>query len=65
MSKALFDQIAAALQADGPNLVKAGGAIFQFVISDTDTKFCLDLKNSNGSASFEENLAADVNHRGC
>ena len=60
MSKALFDQISAAVQKDGSNLVKAGGAIFQFVISDTDTKFCLDLKNGTGSASFEENPSADV-----
>jgi len=60
MSKALFEQMAAAVSSDGAKLVKAGGAIFQFVISDTDTKFCLDLKNGNGSAKFEENSSADV-----
>merc|ERR1712099_178597 len=60
MSKALFERIAEAVKTQGPALVKAGGAVFQFVISDTDTKFCLDLKNGNGSASFEENPSADV-----
>merc|ERR1711865_665934 len=60
MSKALFDQISAGVASDGAKLVKAGGAVFQFIISDSDIKFCLDLKNGNGAASFEENPKADV-----
>merc|ERR1712137_407146 len=40
-------------------LVKMGGAVFQFVISDADIKFTLDLKNGNGSAKFGEDAGAD------
>ena len=38
-SNALYDHIAAAVRKGGRNLVKAGGAIFQFVIVDMNTKF--------------------------
>merc|ERR1712217_270490 len=60
-SQALFDKMAAAVKAKGPELVKLGGAVFQFVISDAgpEGKFTLDLKNGNGSAGAGEDPKAD------
>merc|ERR1711976_304284 len=60
-SQALFDQMAAAVKAKGPELVKLGGAVFQFVISDAgpEGKFTLDLKNGSGSAKVGEDAKAD------
>merc|ERR1712113_1129823 len=57
----LFDKMAAAVKARGPELVKLGGAVFQFIISDAgpEGKFTLDLKNGNGSTSVGENPKAD------
>merc|ERR1712068_55925 len=54
-----FEQMAEAVKANGPALVKMGGAVFQFIISDADIKFVLDLKNGNGSAKFGEEGSAD------
>merc|ERR1739845_140319 len=53
------EQMKEAVKTNGAALVKQGGAIFQFVISDTDTKFFLDLKSGNGSADFGENASPD------
>merc|ERR1712190_322846 len=60
-SQALFDKMAAAVKAKGPKLVKLGGAVFQFVISDAgpEGKFILDLKNGSGSAGVGEDPKAD------
>merc|ERR1711920_458638 len=60
-SQALFDKMAAAVKAKGPELVKLGGAVFQFVISDAgpEGKFTLDLKNGSGSAKVGEDPKAD------
>merc|ERR1712217_561375 len=60
-SQALFDKMAAAVKAKGPELVKLGGAVFQFVISDAgpEGKFILDLKNGSGSATVGEDPKAD------
>merc|ERR1712146_308639 len=56
-----FRPDAAAVKAKGPELVKLGGAVFQFVISDggADGKFTLDLKNGSGSAAKGEDPKAD------
>eukprot|EP00420_Gonyaulax_spinifera_P033828 CAMPEP_0197870222 /NCGR_PEP_ID=MMETSP1439-20131203/978_1 /TAXON_ID=66791 /ORGANISM="Gonyaulax spinifera, Strain CCMP409" /LENGTH=100 /DNA_ID=CAMNT_0043489111 /DNA_START=88 /DNA_END=386 /DNA_ORIENTATION=+ len=60
-SQALFDRMAAAVKAKGPELVKMGGAVFQFVISDAgpEGKFTLDLKNGSGDAKAGEDAKAD------
>ncbi|CAE7197044.1 SCP2 [Symbiodinium natans] len=60
-SQALFDAMSAAVKAKGPELVKLGGAVFQFVISDAgpEGKFVLDLKNGSGSAKAGEESSAD------
>ena len=60
-SQALFDQMAAAVKARGPDLVKMGGAVFQFIISDAgpEGKFTLDLKNGSGAAGAGEDPKAD------
>mmetsp|Transcript_117928 Transcript_117928/g.165791 ORF Transcript_117928/g.165791 Transcript_117928/m.165791 type:complete len:112 (+) Transcript_117928:71-406(+) len=60
-SQALFDAMSAAVKAKGPELVKIGGAVFQFVISDGGDagKFVLDLKNGSGSAKAGEEGSAD------
>ncbi|CAE7611705.1 HSD17B4 [Symbiodinium sp. CCMP2592] len=59
-SQALFDAMSAAVKAKGPELVKMGGAVFQFVISDGGDagKFVLDLKNGSGSAKAGEEGSA-------
>ncbi|CAE7611682.1 HSD17B4 [Symbiodinium sp. CCMP2592] len=53
--------MSAAVKAKGPELVKIGGAVFQFVISDGGDagKFVLDLKNGSGSAKAGEEGSAD------
>ena len=58
-SAALFDAMSAAVKTKGPELVKMGGAVFQFIISDggADGKFVLDLKNGSGSAKKGEDTA--------
>merc|ERR1719356_1130409 len=55
-SQAFFDQMADAVSTNGARLVKMGGAVFQFVISDGGDagKFALDLKNGSGSAKSGE-----------
>ena len=60
-SQALFDKMAAAVKAKGPELVKMGGAVFQFVVSDGGDagKFILDLKNGSGDAKAGEDAKAD------
>merc|ERR1712176_16598 len=58
MSKALFEQMKEGIKTRGAEMVKMGGAIFQFDISDGD-KFYVDLKNGNGAADFGENPKAD------
>merc|ERR1712194_220460 len=60
-SQALFDQMSAAVKSKGADLVKLGGAVFQFVISDAgpEGKFTLDLKNGSGSATVGEDPKAD------
>ncbi|CAE8631615.1 unnamed protein product [Polarella glacialis] len=60
-SQALFDQMAAAVKKDGASLVKMGGAVFQFIISDGGAagKFTLDLKNGTGAACAGEDTKAD------
>merc|ERR1712224_21018 len=62
MSAGLFKQIAAAVAAKGPELVKKGGAVFQIIVSDggPDAKILLDLKNGAGSAKIGEEGKADV-----
>mmetsp|Transcript_56861 Transcript_56861/g.90036 ORF Transcript_56861/g.90036 Transcript_56861/m.90036 type:complete len:111 (+) Transcript_56861:74-406(+) len=58
-SQALFDAMAAAVKTKGPELVKMGGAVFQFIISDAgpEGKFVLDLKNGSGAAKAGEEAA--------
>ena len=60
-SKALFDKMTAAVKTQGADLVKMGGAVFQFVISDggAEGKFVLDLKNGSGKAEAGEDASAD------
>mmetsp|Transcript_87534 Transcript_87534/g.271942 ORF Transcript_87534/g.271942 Transcript_87534/m.271942 type:complete len:113 (+) Transcript_87534:84-422(+) len=60
-SQALFDAMAAAVKTRGAELVKLGGAVFQFVISDAgpEGKFTLDLKNGSGDAKAGEDPKAD------
>jgi len=62
MSKAIFDQIEAAVKSKGAELVKMGGAVFQLVISDAgeDGKFCIDLKNGSGATKRGEGDRPDV-----
>merc|ERR1712151_398702 len=59
MSKAIFEQIEAAVKSKGAELVKMGGAIFQLIISDggADGKLLIDLKNGTGSATRGEGKA--------
>ena len=61
MSKAnaIFQKIEAAVKAQGPEMVKMGGAVFQLVISDAgaDGKLCVDLKNGGGSTTRGEGKA--------
>mmetsp|Transcript_91061 Transcript_91061/g.283725 ORF Transcript_91061/g.283725 Transcript_91061/m.283725 type:complete len:112 (-) Transcript_91061:88-423(-) len=61
-SQALFDAMSAAIKAKGTELVKLGGAVFQFVVSDAgpEGKFTLDLKNGSGDAKVGEDPKADV-----
>mmetsp|Transcript_91059 Transcript_91059/g.283718 ORF Transcript_91059/g.283718 Transcript_91059/m.283718 type:complete len:112 (-) Transcript_91059:112-447(-) len=61
-SQALFDAMSAAIKAKGADLVKLGGAVFQFVVSDAgpEGKFTLDLKNGSGDAKVGEDPKADV-----
>ncbi|CAL1133470.1 unnamed protein product [Cladocopium goreaui] len=58
---ALFDAMSAAVKSKGPELVKMGGAVFQFIISDAgpEGKFVLDLKNGSGAAKAGEEAGAD------
>merc|ERR1712004_878128 len=60
-SQALFNQMGSAVKARGPDLVKMGGAVFQFIISDAgpEGKFTLDLKNGSGDAKAGEDPKAD------
>eukprot|EP00435_Cladocopium_sp_Y103_P061169 s423_g22.t2 len=63
-SQALFDAMSAAVKSKGPELVKMGGAVFQFIISDAGPegkfgKFVLDLKNGSGAAKAGEEAGAD------
>jgi len=60
-SQVLFDAMSAAVKSKGPELVKMGGAVFQFVISDAgpEGKFVLDLKNGSGAAKAGEESGAD------
>ena len=60
-SKALFEAITNAVKTKGADLVKMGGAVFQFVVSDggADGKFVLDLKNGSGDAKYGEDPKAD------
>merc|ERR1712039_657747 len=60
-SQAIFDQMSAAVKSKGPALVKMGGAVFQFIISDGGAagKFTLDLKNGSGEAKAGEDSKAD------
>merc|ERR1712070_468512 len=58
MSKALFEKMKEGVKTRGAEMVKMGGAIFQFDISDGE-KFYVDLKNGTGSADFGENPKAD------
>eukprot|EP00441_Pelagodinium_beii_P036611 CAMPEP_0197646048 /NCGR_PEP_ID=MMETSP1338-20131121/21623_1 /TAXON_ID=43686 ORGANISM="Pelagodinium beii, Strain RCC1491" /NCGR_SAMPLE_ID=MMETSP1338 /ASSEMBLY_ACC=CAM_ASM_000754 /LENGTH=111 /DNA_ID=CAMNT_0043219629 /DNA_START=59 /DNA_END=394 /DNA_ORIENTATION=+ len=60
-SQALFDAMKAAVSTKGADLVKMGGAVFQFNISDAgpEGKFTLDLKNGNGAACAGEDPKAD------
>merc|ERR1712211_121125 len=61
-SGALFSLLETAVKAKGAELVKKGGAVFQFVVSDggADGKYFMDLKNGNGSAGKGEAPKADV-----
>uniref|UniRef100_A0A6T1MI23 SCP2 domain-containing protein n=1 Tax=Alexandrium monilatum TaxID=311494 RepID=A0A6T1MI23_9DINO len=61
-SQKAFDAMAAGVSSRGAELVKLGGAVFQFVISDAgpEGKFTLDLKNGSGSAKAGEDEKADV-----
>merc|ERR1719502_1931853 len=60
-SKPLFEAMVTAVKAKGPDMVKMGGAVFQFVIKDVpDGAFCLDLKNGSGEAKFGQAEKADV-----
>merc|ERR1711879_559008 len=56
------DQIEAAVNAKGAELVKMGNAVFQFVISDAgeDGKLCVDLKNGDGSTTRGDGSKPDV-----
>eukprot|EP00442_Polarella_glacialis_P008387 CAMPEP_0115090020 /NCGR_PEP_ID=MMETSP0227-20121206/25118_1 /TAXON_ID=89957 /ORGANISM="Polarella glacialis, Strain CCMP 1383" /LENGTH=111 /DNA_ID=CAMNT_0002480961 /DNA_START=66 /DNA_END=401 /DNA_ORIENTATION=+ len=60
-SQALFDAMAAAVKTKGAELVKMGGAVFQFIVSDggPEGKFTLDLKNGTGDAKKGEDPKAD------
>mmetsp|Transcript_37500 Transcript_37500/g.67843 ORF Transcript_37500/g.67843 Transcript_37500/m.67843 type:complete len:112 (-) Transcript_37500:101-436(-) len=60
-SQALFDAMQAAVKAKGADMVKMGGAVFQFIVSDGGDagKFTLDLKNGSGCAQQGEDPKAD------
>ncbi len=60
-SAALFDKMIEGVKTKGPQMVKMGGAVFQFVISDGGDKgkFVLDLKNGGGAAKYGEEAKAD------
>eukprot|EP00440_Ansanella_granifera_P049323 gb/GFBE01053439.1/.p1 GENE.gb/GFBE01053439.1/~~gb/GFBE01053439.1/.p1 ORF type:complete len:112 (+),score=53.22 gb/GFBE01053439.1/:1-336(+) len=60
-SKAIFDAIATAMKAKGPEMVKMGGAVFQFIISDggPEGKVTVDLKNGSGEIKTGEDAKAD------
>eukprot|EP00435_Cladocopium_sp_Y103_P060283 s423_g22.t1 len=64
-SQALFDAMSAAVKSKGPELVKMGGAVFQFIISDAgpEGKFVLDLKNGSGAAKAGEEAGAELSTR--
>mmetsp|Transcript_19861 Transcript_19861/g.52142 ORF Transcript_19861/g.52142 Transcript_19861/m.52142 type:complete len:119 (+) Transcript_19861:85-441(+) len=60
---AIFDKISEAVRSKGAELVKLGGVVFQFVVSDagpSGSKFYLDLKNGEGSADFAQHEKPDV-----
>mmetsp|Transcript_29868 Transcript_29868/g.60233 ORF Transcript_29868/g.60233 Transcript_29868/m.60233 type:complete len:112 (-) Transcript_29868:187-522(-) len=61
-SQVIFDAMTSAVKTKGAELVKLGGAVFQFVISDAgpEGKFTLDLKNGTGDAKAGEDSKADV-----
>jgi len=59
-SAAFFRLMLAAVRGAGRRLVKAAGAEFQFVISDSDAKFCLDLSTGSGSVSFGASFSPAV-----
>ena len=61
-SQAIFEQIAAAVKANGADLVKKGGAVFQLIVSDGGPagKLLLDLKNGSGDVKIGEEGKADV-----
>nr|ABI14236.1 probable peroxisomal protein POX18 [Pfiesteria piscicida] len=58
MSKAIFDQIEAAVKAKGAELVKMGGAVFQLNVGND--KLCIDLKNGSGSTKHGDGDKPDV-----
>merc|ERR1711879_465303 len=60
-SQAIFDAMTAAVKAKGADMVKMGGCVFQFVLSDCgpEGKFILDLKNGSGEAKAGEDPKAD------
>merc|ERR1712185_673857 len=55
MSKAILQQIEAAVKSKGAELVKMGGAVFQLVVGDE--KLCIDLKNGTGAVKWGEDKA--------
>merc|ERR1712156_1081042 len=59
MSSKIFDMIEAGIKEKGAEMVKLGGAVFQFVISDGE-KLCIDLKNGSGSTVRGEGEKPDV-----
>merc|ERR1712014_256894 len=60
-SQALFDAMTAAVKAKGADMVKMGGCVFQFILSDCgpEGKFILDLKNGSREAKAGEDPKAD------
>jgi len=55
MSKAVLQQVEAAVKAKGAELVKQAGAVFQLVVGDN--KLHLDLKNGAGATKWGEDKA--------
>ena len=55
MSKAVLQQVEAAVKAKGADLVKQAGAVFQLVVGDN--KLHLDLKNGAGATKWGEDKA--------